>query len=156
MLSGFTALTSGRRMLGLFSNKTEHPLADPSEAKRILAEIAGRDALGAIEEASGWIESIGGTTGFKPAQRLDLMLKLDEATVCHRRGAWRATTRPGAASRAQESRHWELGHGYWKQLLTAYLDCLHRLIARARRMPMRSNRSSTCSMAGWPTPWRPI
>ena len=45
-------------MLGFFSSKNEHPLADPKEAKRILAEIATREPLGAAEEASGWLESL--------------------------------------------------------------------------------------------------
>ena len=111
-------------MLGLFSNKPSHPLADPREVKRILAEIAGRDALGAIEEAIGWIESLGGDDGFKPAQRLDLLLKLDEVCVPQARRLARDYPALGAASRAQEARIWDLGHDYWKQLFTAYLSCL--------------------------------
>ena len=40
-------------MLGFFTHKPSHPLTDPREAKRGLAEIAGRDPQGAIEEAIG-------------------------------------------------------------------------------------------------------
>jgi hypothetical protein len=111
-------------MLGLFSNKPSHPLADPREAKRILAEIAGRDAQGAVEEAMGWIESVAADAGFKPAQRLDLLLKLDEASASQIRRLARDYPARSAASRAQEVRLWELGHGYCVALAAAYLACL--------------------------------
>lgn len=111
-------------MLGLFSNKPSHPLADPREAKRILAEIAGRDPQGAIEQAITWVESVGGDDGLKPAQRLDLLLRLDEACAPQARRLARDYAARSAASRAQEVRLWDLGHGYWVQLFTAYLFCL--------------------------------
>lgn len=112
-------------MLGLFSNKPpSHPLADPREAKRVLAEIAGRDPQGAVEEAIGWIESVGGEDGFKPAQRLDLLLRLEEASVPQVRRLARDYPARSAASRAQEARLWDLGNDYWVKLFTAYLFCL--------------------------------
>jgi len=111
-------------MLGFFSNKIAHPLADPREAKRVLAEMAGRDPQGAIEDAIAWVESVGGDDGFKPAQRLDLLLRLDEACAPQARRLARDYPARSAASRAQEVRLWDLGHGYWVQLFTAYLFCL--------------------------------
>ncbi len=111
-------------MLGFFTQKPSHPLADPREAKRVLAEIAGRDAQGAIEEAIGWIESVGADDGLKPAQRLDLLLKLDEATVSHMRRLGRDYPARSAAGRAQEAKLWDLGHGYCVALVAAYLVCL--------------------------------
>lgn len=111
-------------MLGFFSNKPSHPLADPREAKRVLAEIAGRDPQGAIEEAIGWIESVGADAGFKPAQRLDLLLKLDEVTVSQIRRLARDYPVRSAAGRAQEVKLWDLGHGYCVALVAAYLVCL--------------------------------
>ena len=114
-------------MLGFFSNKNEHPLADAKEAKRILAEIASREPLGAAEEASGWLESIPAEQGFKPAQRLDLILRLDEATAAQSRRLARDYQPLVNASRAQENRHWELSHSYWALLVKAYMDCFTRL-----------------------------
>lgn len=116
-------------MLGFFSKPTEHPLADAKEAKRILAEIATREPLGAAEEASGWLESIPNEPGFKPAQRLDLILRLDEATAAHTRRLARDYQPLVHASRALENKHWQLSHAYWQLLLTAYLDCFTRLRA---------------------------
>ena len=116
-------------MLGFFSSKNEHPLADAKEAKRILAEIATREPLGAAEEASGWLESIPAEQGFKPAQRLDLILKLDEATAAQSRRLARDYQPLVNGSRAQETKHWDLSHSYWMLLLKAYLDCFARLRA---------------------------
>jgi hypothetical protein len=111
-------------MLGFFSNKPTHPLADAREAKRILAEIASRDPQGAVEEAIAWFESCGGADGFKPAQRLDLLLRLDEACTPQVRRLARDYPAGSAASRALEVRLWDLGHDYWGQLFTTYQFCL--------------------------------
>lgn len=114
-------------MLGFFSNKNEHPLADAKEAKRILAEIATREPLGAAEEASGWLESIPAEQGFKPAQRLDLILRLDEATAAQSRRLARDYQPLVNGSRAQESKHWALSHSYWNLLVKAYVDCFSKM-----------------------------
>lgn len=113
-------------MLGFFSNKTVHPLADAREAKRILAEIANREPVAAVEDAGAWLESLAADDGFKLGQRLDLIFKLDEAAVVQARRLARDYPAQTGASRAQEARHWQAGHGYWQQLAGAYLDCMAR------------------------------
>ena len=119
-------------MLGFFSSKTSHPLADAREAKRILAEIASREPQGAVEDASAWLESLAADESFKLAQRLELILKLDEAAVAQARRLGRDYPALGSTSRVQESRQWQLGHGYWQQIVTAYLDCLARYRAAGK------------------------
>jgi hypothetical protein len=110
-------------MLGLFSNKPSTPWrtrARPSASwPRSPAASPGR-----VEDASAWMESLAGDDGFKLAQRLDLMLRSSTKRRVHRRGAsgrdypaLRQRRAPGVAT-------WDLGHGYWQQLFTAYLDCL--------------------------------
>jgi len=114
-------------MLGFFSNKQPtHPLADAREAKRILAEIASREPLGGVEDASAWLESISADESFKLAQRLDLVFKLDEAAGAQARRLARDYPSVSNASRAQETRQWEVGHGYWHLLIDSYGDCISR------------------------------
>ncbi|MCX7180233.1 MAG: hypothetical protein NTX56_16205, partial [Proteobacteria bacterium] len=113
-------------MLRIFSNKTGHPLADTREARRILAEIASREPQTAVEDASAWLESLAADESFKLAQRLDLILKLDEAAVAQARRLGRDYPALISASRVQESRQWQIGHNYWQQLTAAYLDCMAR------------------------------
>jgi hypothetical protein len=113
-------------MLGFFSNKTVHPLADAREAKRILAEIATREPASAAEDASAWLESLAADETFKLVQRLDLILRIDEAAVAQARRLGRDYPTMSAASRAQESRHWQITHDYWQHLAAAYIDCMAR------------------------------
>jgi len=113
-------------MLRIFSDKAIHPLASSREAKRILAEIATRGPLGAVEDAGAWLESLAADESFKLPQRLELILKLDEAAAVQARRLGRDYPALSGASRAQESRQWELGHGYWRQLAAAYVDCIAR------------------------------
>ncbi len=113
-------------MLGLFSNKTTHPLADAREAKRILAEVANREPLSGVEDAGAWLESLAADDSFKLAQRLDLIFRIDEAAVAQTRRLGRDYPALAGANRAQEARHWQAGHGYWQQVVAAYLDCMAR------------------------------
>ena len=119
-------------MLGLFSKNPSHPLADAREAKRILGEIAGREPLGAVEDASAWMESLAGDDSFKLAQRLDLIFRLDEpwaTPVAHRsRDTGRSATVIGSSLPPPTS--------------TASTG-----IARQGRKA--STRNCTCYTAGW-------
>ncbi|WP_310452461.1 hypothetical protein [Sulfuritalea sp.] len=120
-------------MLGFFSNKQPaHPLADPREAKNVLAEIGGREPLDAMEDASAWLESIVADESFKLAQRLDIIFKLDEAAAAQARRLGRDYPSLSAAGRSQETRQWEAGHGYWQLLIDAYGDCLARFRAAGK------------------------
>lgn len=113
-------------MLGLFSNKNSHPLADTREAKRILGEIASGEPLAAVEDTGAWLESLAADESFKLGQRLDLLFRLDEAAVPQARRLARDYPALVTSSRSQESKYWQVGHGYWQQLATAYLDCMAR------------------------------
>lgn len=127
-------------MLGFFSNKTVHPLADSREAKRILGEIASREPLSAVEDASAWLESLAADESFKLPQRIELNLRIDEAAVAQARRLGRDYPALGGASRVQESRQWQVGHGFWQQLIAAYLDCIARQQAAEKKDadPLRS------------------
>ena len=132
-------------MLGFFSNKNEHPLADAKEAKRIFGELGLREPLGAVEEASGWLESIPAEAGFKPPQRLELILRLDEAIAAQARRLARDYQPLTQASRTVEAKHWELSHGYWNLLVAAYMDCFRRLRAGEKDAePIRAQLQLLC------------
>ncbi len=113
-------------MLGFFSSKTIHPLADAREVKRILADVANREPLSAVEDAGAWLDSLAADESFAVAQRLELIFRLDEAAVPQVRRLGRDYPALVGTSRTQETRYWQAGHGYWHQLVSAYLDCLAR------------------------------
>lgn len=113
-------------VLGLFSSKPDHPLADAREAKRILAELAGHEPQGAVEEGGNWLESLAAAEGFKLSQRLELILQIDEAVAPQARRLCREYLAQGRVGRAQEQRLWEVNHGYWSQVVSAYANCMAR------------------------------
>lgn len=114
-------------MLGLFSNKPAHPLADVRELKRVLADIASGEPLVAVENADVWLESIVAEEGFKLPQRLELILALEDAATTQARRLARDYPALVGAKRAQEARQWQVADDFWQHLAAAYGDCITRL-----------------------------
>jgi len=114
-------------MLGIFSAKSGHPLADAKEAKRVLGELSVRDAATALDEVSGWLESVAADEVLKPSERLSLVFQLDEAAQAHARKLGRDYLTSPRLGRQQEYRLWQANHDFWAQLGSTYDSCLARL-----------------------------
>lgn len=112
-------------MLGFFSSKPDHPLADPKEAKRIFEALPGREPAGALDEATALLESLTGVEGFKPEQRLTLILQLDEAAIVPARRLGRDYV-SARLTRLQERALWKANRDYWATLIAALEDSLRR------------------------------
>jgi hypothetical protein len=119
-------------MLGIFSAKSDHPLADAREAKRVLNELAARDAAPALDEVSGWLESVAADELFKLSDRLALVFQLDEAAQAHARKLGRDYLTSPRLGRQQEYRLWQANHDLWAQLAGAYESCLDRYTAQEK------------------------
>lgn len=111
-------------MLGIFSARPDHPLADPKEARRILAELPAQEPAAAIDGAMAWIESLAASEGFRPDRRLALVFQLDEAALPQARRLGREYLTASRLSRAQEFKLWQLNRGYWDELVKAYESVL--------------------------------
>ena len=119
-------------MLGtFFSSKPDHPLADPKEAKRVFDSLPGREPNGAIDEATALLESLAGVEGFKPEQRLALILQLDEAAIVASRRLGREYV-SARLTRPQEQRLWLSNRDYWATLIAALEDSLRRFDANEK------------------------
>lgn len=113
-------------MLGMFSARPDHPLADARQARRLLAELPAQEPASAIDNATAWIESLVASDEFRLDRRLDRVLQLDEATLPQARRLGREYLTAPRLGRAQESRLWQLNRGYWGELVAAYEDILAR------------------------------
>lgn len=113
-------------MLGIFSAKSGHPLADAKEAKRVLNELSVREAATALDEVAGWLESVAADEAFRLADRLALVSQLDEAVQAHARKLGRDYLTSPRLGRQQEYKLWQANHDYWQQLGNAYDACLTR------------------------------
>jgi hypothetical protein len=119
-------------MLGFFSAKSEHPLADPKEAKRIVAEIAAHEPSVALVEATGWFESLAGIDDFSPALRFERSAEIAAASLPLARRQAREFLSGARQSRLQEQQGWQRNHGYWTQLAHALERCLEEADANAK------------------------
>ena len=115
-------------ILGLFSGKGNHPLADAKEARTALSPLASAQPLDAVEDVSAWLESLPGADGLKLEQRVEIALLLDETGVTHARRLARDYLMTPRLARAKGLRLWQSAHGYWQKLTLAYADCLARLV----------------------------
>ena len=119
-------------MLGLFSSKSNHPLADPKEAKTLMAELAGSQAASGLEEATSWCESVMSDENLRLDRRLEILLQLDETAVLHARRTGRDYLTSPRQGRSQELKLWGLNHGYWAALCAAYESCQARAQAKEK------------------------
>jgi len=103
-------------MIKLFgSGGPDHPMADPQEAKRILDELLAQDPVKALEELGHWHETLSLAEGFRPEQRIRLLLQVDDAARGHVKKITRDYLSPARLTRAQENRLWTAAHDYWRQ-----------------------------------------
>src|SRR5262245_55384880 len=56
-----------------------HPMLNPAEAAKLLAQIPRDDPLRATEEITAWLESLSRATRFGTGQRLRVVSMVDEA-----------------------------------------------------------------------------
>jgi hypothetical protein len=108
-------------MLKLFGGgKPDHPLGDPKEARKILDEVPANDPIKALEELGHWLDSVSTAEGFKPDQRAQLLIQVDDTAQVHIRKVSRdylSSTRP---SKFQEGRLWTAVHSYWQHCGRAF------------------------------------
>jgi hypothetical protein len=119
-------------MLGIFSAKSDHPLADSKEAKRVLAELGAREAAVGLDEISGWLESLAADGNLKLGDKLALLFQLDDAAQPHARKLARDYLASPRLGRSQEYKLWQGNHDFWVQLGDAYDACLSRHVSQEK------------------------
>jgi hypothetical protein len=111
-------------MLGLFGGKSNHPLVDAKEARRICTELAALDPAASLDEAAGWLESLAGLADIAPAVRFKRVTELVTASLPAGRRQARDYLANPQISRQEEQKVWQRNHGYWTQMSHALIRCL--------------------------------
>jgi hypothetical protein len=112
-------------MLGIFGGtRSDHPMADLKEAKRLLAALPVSDAGEALEEVTHWLQSVTGEPSFTPERRAELVQLVDEAGQPLARKVGRDYLGSSRIGKHQEARLWTVVHGFWKASALAYVTCL--------------------------------
>lgn len=103
-------------MLGLFSGKSEHPLADPKGARELFDRLNRSDPLEAIEEIDSWLESASGDEQIKPQRRVEVLFQLDDIGTAAARKLAREYLMLAGSGRGQNYKLWQANRKYWQQL----------------------------------------
>lgn len=111
-------------IMSLFSSRPDHPLADPKELKRVIAEIPVDNTFKAVDEISGWLESLGNADGFRVDLLFDVVRQLDDAAQPHLKRLARDYLTSPRLSRAEEKKLWAVSFGYWGFLAHLGQRCL--------------------------------
>jgi hypothetical protein len=111
-------------MIAIFSStRSDHPMADFKEAKRLLAALPA-DPLAALEELAHWLESVTTEASFKPETRAQLVQLIDETGQVPARKLAREYLGASRQGKLQETKHWSVIHSFWKASALGYVTCL--------------------------------
>jgi hypothetical protein len=120
-------------MLRIFGGgKSDHPMADLKEARRLLGELPASDALRALDEINHWFESVRADQEFRPGHRATLALLLDESAQASVRKLGREYLFTQRLPKPQETRLWSAIHGFWRNATLAFVGALEAFVTGAK------------------------
>ena len=108
----------------LLGQKTNHPLDDANEMRRIIAELPSDNAFKALDEIAGWLESLQVVNEISPATIYEAASRLEDAARPHLRRLAREYLHTLRLSRSDERRLWSINHGFWILQAAVYRRCL--------------------------------
>ncbi|WP_153111646.1 hypothetical protein [Propionivibrio limicola] len=111
-------------ILNFFSSRPDHPLGEPKELKRVLAEVPRDNSFKAVDEIHGWLESLLAAEGFRASQLFDVVRQLDEAAQPHLRRLARDYLQTGKQSKSEERQRWTMSYNYWGEVASLYALCI--------------------------------
>ena len=115
-------------ILSLFSSRPDHPLADAKELKRILAEIPLDNAFKAVDELSGWLESLANANGFRADLLFDVVRQIDDVAQAHLKKLARDYLNSPRLSRSEEKKLWSAVSGYFERFSLLGGRCLQQVM----------------------------
>lgn len=113
-------------MLTFFSSRPDHPLSDARELKRALTELPSDNPFKAVDEISGWLESLHSANDFRVDQYFDVVRQLDDVAQPQLRRLARDYLHAPRLSKTDERRLWTCSFTYYGELAGRYARCLER------------------------------
>ncbi len=106
------------------AGKTEHPMSDAKDARKILDAIPAGDPFKALEDLNHWLESVRSWEGFKPEHCLLLTEMVDDAAQVHLRKLQRDYLSSPRLSSYQENRLWTAIRESCRQVAKSFGSCI--------------------------------
>lgn len=117
---------------GFFAQKSDHPLANARELRRVLSELPKDNAFKALDEISGWLESLEGVSNFPGGTLYEVLEQFEEAAQPHLKRLSREYFGTARLSKSEENRLWSINYGFWTRLGAAYERCLQAIGEKSR------------------------
>lgn len=111
-------------MLGLFGRKSDHPMADLNSAQQLLDEMPKTDALKALVEITGWVDSVRSDERMRLDTRFAVLNLLDETARPLEIKLLRDYFTSGVNSPVVEKRQWKTLDEHYAYLGEAYHSVL--------------------------------
>ncbi len=112
----------------LGGSNVDHPMANPVQARQIVAELPVKDSTKALEEIIEWLESLNRTDGFKVDRRYECVDLLDGAAKRHQRELTQEYLSTSRVQKFLENRLWNAEFGFCKELGEAYVRCIKECV----------------------------
>jgi len=106
--------------------KVDHPLADPKQARALVAELPGHDYLKSLDEITRWLESLNEVEGFKLERLFEIVELLDSTARPHQRRLMQEYLGMSRQQKFQENKLWTCGYKFAKAVGDTYLLCVRR------------------------------
>lgn len=114
-------------LASLFGKKSDHPLANLKSAQQVLDDVPRADALKALQELSGWLESLRDHADeFRLDHHIAVLRLLDEAAQPQVRKLLRDYFSPQALNKFQENRIWSVLNDFFALSEPSYASVLAR------------------------------
>jgi hypothetical protein len=104
--------------------KSGRALADLKRARESIAALPSGNSLRALEEMTGWLNSISETPGLELRNRLEAVDLLDRSAKNHQFKLAPEYLEAPRLQKFYESRLWNTSFGFWKALGQGYLQCI--------------------------------
>jgi len=114
----------------LGGSNVDHPMANPVQARQIVAELPARDSTKALEEITEWLESLNRADGFKVDRRYECVDLLDSAARRHQRELTQEYLSTPRVQKFLENRLWNAEFGFCKELGDAYVRCIKECVGK--------------------------
>ncbi|MBM3393880.1 MAG: hypothetical protein FJY37_04450 [Betaproteobacteria bacterium] len=105
--------------------RSDHPLEDPEEAKRVVDEMLAAEPFYALGQISAYLDNVKTAEHLTPMRAMEIVDSLDRAArKAQRRLNYEYVSQGRPLTRFQRNRIWSTAYDYWMQLAEGYR---HRL-----------------------------
>ena len=105
---------------GIFSKKSDHPMADLKSAQALLEDLPKNDSYKSLMEISEWVESVADYTDFRPDHQFAVLRLLDESAQTYLRKLAHDYFTPLELTMFQENHLWLVLDNWHRHTAHAY------------------------------------